>query len=1149
VSSQSTAESGKSIFISYRREDSQDVTGRIYDRLIQKLNPESIFKDVDTVPMGVDFRKHLEQEVAGCRVLLVIVGRRWAENQRLQDKRDFVRIEIEYGLDKDRGILVVPVLVGNADMPSTDQLPASLKDFAFRNAIQVRPDPDFHRDMDKLVKSLIDIVGKDLGKQRLVTEIEVPTHKPYKIRGRKFYEPKELAIYLSENWTEGVKHLGGEYISVWVKTQYQDQGLAVDLADITSKDDLTADQKLSLTLLVLSEDIPLLWKGDEVNREWLAANPERAIEISENDFPQLYERYRPEDDVNLRQIAGQIQQVMADEALEGKLRNLAITLILDPQAPLQWGGRTITQRWLAEHPQNTVDICQSKLPELHDQCRPEDELRLLDIAHRVRSVMEDHSLTQGLRFSAISLVVDPNQPLKLGSDLVTPKWLVKNLNQATKAICSSTLPSLHKSVTGEDWLEQAAHRFNQVIAESDLHGAARDAVFRLALTPESPLKWDGHEVSNEWLNSKCKEAIEFLNSPVPAWVHKLKGDISYLKLRDTMVAAQEAERLQKVEAERLQKMEAERFQKVEAERFQKVEAKRIQKVEAERFQKLKAKRLQKVEAERLQKVEAERLQKEEAERLQKEEAERLQKMEAERFQKVEAKRIQKVEAERFQKLKAKRLQKEEAERLQKVEAERLQKEEAERLQKVEAERREKLELTRIANEQYQKESMAYVMDFGVQIDKALAKKLIKARDWESLNIPWAEAKADPQTPYLLNSLGNENLLATLTTKTPEYLDIVALVSALPEIKKKEENNSWEYIKNLGVKTWNKSSAIKLIRCNDWKAVNPQLEKIRQDPATPHLLDFLGNQRLSEIYISEKPEYLEAVALVCALQEEKVRYAKQKTDEFTAAKRKADQAKRKADQAKRKADQAKRKADQAKKKRTSTILTVLGWTVFVGSVILTHKILTPVFGDHLLLDILKWGIILSIAGVYGLFIADFEETKIPIAPRMAAALAGLAFLYWSWNLSGGWVESWDIGGWSGWLVPVRLVLLLFIMLVLTFIFLEIPGWIGLPVSALAVLALVYQGLSLNSVPAEDTSGGGTSTDSILHEQILKKFDKNGDGKLDEKERPTPGQLQDFLDERAKMEKEAAAQKAGTAPKPTKLSVWFSSPPACASPALV
>ena len=152
MSSHSSAASGKSIFISYRRDDSSANTGRIYDRLIQKFDQQSIFKDVDAIPIGVDFRKHLEKQVTGCRVLLAIIGPRWADNDRLQDEGDFVRIEIEYGLDPDRDILVVPVLVDNSSMPSTDQLPDSLKDFAFRNAIQVRPDPDFHKDMDKLIK-------------------------------------------------------------------------------------------------------------------------------------------------------------------------------------------------------------------------------------------------------------------------------------------------------------------------------------------------------------------------------------------------------------------------------------------------------------------------------------------------------------------------------------------------------------------------------------------------------------------------------------------------------------------------------------------------------------------------------------------------------------------------------------------------------------------------------------------------------------------------------------------------------------------------------------------------------------------------------------------------------------------------------------
>ena len=97
------------IFISYRREDSESNTGRIFDHLTENFSPETIFKDVDNMPMGVDFRKHLDQQLTGCRGLLAVIGRQWAENPRLMDEADFVRNEIEHGLDPERDILVVPV--------------------------------------------------------------------------------------------------------------------------------------------------------------------------------------------------------------------------------------------------------------------------------------------------------------------------------------------------------------------------------------------------------------------------------------------------------------------------------------------------------------------------------------------------------------------------------------------------------------------------------------------------------------------------------------------------------------------------------------------------------------------------------------------------------------------------------------------------------------------------------------------------------------------------------------------------------------------------------------------------------------------------------------------------------------------------------
>ncbi len=43
------------IFISYRRSDNPDATGRIYDRLVAEFGKAKVFKDVDSIPLGMDF--------------------------------------------------------------------------------------------------------------------------------------------------------------------------------------------------------------------------------------------------------------------------------------------------------------------------------------------------------------------------------------------------------------------------------------------------------------------------------------------------------------------------------------------------------------------------------------------------------------------------------------------------------------------------------------------------------------------------------------------------------------------------------------------------------------------------------------------------------------------------------------------------------------------------------------------------------------------------------------------------------------------------------------------------------------------------------------------------------------------------------------
>ena len=149
---------GQCVFISYRRGDSADITGRIYDRLAQHFGKEAVFKDVDSIPLGIDFQKHLQGAVGQCSVLLAIIGRSWVDagsdsgKRRLDDSRDHLRIEIETALRRD--IPVIPVLVQGGAIPEADQLPESLKTLAYRNGLSVRPDPDFHPDMDRLIKGI-----------------------------------------------------------------------------------------------------------------------------------------------------------------------------------------------------------------------------------------------------------------------------------------------------------------------------------------------------------------------------------------------------------------------------------------------------------------------------------------------------------------------------------------------------------------------------------------------------------------------------------------------------------------------------------------------------------------------------------------------------------------------------------------------------------------------------------------------------------------------------------------------------------------------------------------------------------------------------------------------------------------------------------
>lgn len=149
------------IFISYRRNDSEGEAGRLADDLGRRFGEEAVFMDVDTIQPGRDFRKAIDESIRSCDVLLALVGPDWAGavdstgKLRLYDESDYVRLEIASALKRD--IAVVPVLIRGAHMPRHDALPPDLADFAYRNCVELTH-ARWRSDVQCLIEALLSLL-------------------------------------------------------------------------------------------------------------------------------------------------------------------------------------------------------------------------------------------------------------------------------------------------------------------------------------------------------------------------------------------------------------------------------------------------------------------------------------------------------------------------------------------------------------------------------------------------------------------------------------------------------------------------------------------------------------------------------------------------------------------------------------------------------------------------------------------------------------------------------------------------------------------------------------------------------------------------------------------------------------------------------
>jgi TIR domain len=145
------------IFLSYRRDDSSAWAGRLRDALAARFGEENIFQDVVAVRPGQTFTDAIDAALATSDAVLAVIGPRWLTSAgsdgepRLAKSDDYLRTELTAALAQTKQL--IPVLVGGAAMPTTAQLPESLKPLGLRQAVVLR-DASWHQDVDGLIRSL-----------------------------------------------------------------------------------------------------------------------------------------------------------------------------------------------------------------------------------------------------------------------------------------------------------------------------------------------------------------------------------------------------------------------------------------------------------------------------------------------------------------------------------------------------------------------------------------------------------------------------------------------------------------------------------------------------------------------------------------------------------------------------------------------------------------------------------------------------------------------------------------------------------------------------------------------------------------------------------------------------------------------------------
>jgi len=158
------------VYLSYRREDSERIAQQLTERLAEHFEVVATAAEPESAVLQAD-------------VVVAVIDARWTDimgQPRSDSSSDRVSAEIAAALR--RGVLVIPVLIDGARMPTRTELPDALAELAGKRAVIVGTD-SFTSDSSQLISSIERRVpevhrepssgeDKDALRKRRITELQ-----------------------------------------------------------------------------------------------------------------------------------------------------------------------------------------------------------------------------------------------------------------------------------------------------------------------------------------------------------------------------------------------------------------------------------------------------------------------------------------------------------------------------------------------------------------------------------------------------------------------------------------------------------------------------------------------------------------------------------------------------------------------------------------------------------------------------------------------------------------------------------------------------------------------------------------------------------------------------------------------------------------